>query len=85
MRITPSGYRSSIWTGSKKKEIITKFIIRLLARSGGLDVALGPDAEKLIQAYAVEAAKAEAQRQGYSVWEETLEDGGIQLHVQTEG
>lgn len=52
--------------------------------SGGLKAALGDNAEKLVQAYAVEAAKAEAQMQGYSVWEENLSDGSIQLHVQVE-
>ncbi|MFA5385023.1 MAG: DUF1257 domain-containing protein [Eubacteriales bacterium] len=52
--------------------------------SGGLADALGPNAEKLIQAYAVEAAKAEAQRQGYSVYEESLQDGSVQLNIQVE-
>lgn len=52
---------------------------------GGLDVALGPNAEKLIQAYAIEAAKEEAQRQGYSVYEEARLDGSIELHIQVEG
>jgi hypothetical protein len=54
-------------------------------QTGGLDVALGPNAEKLIQAYAVEAAREEAQRQGYSVYEEARQDGSIELHIQVEG
>ena len=48
---------------------------------GGLEQALGPDCNKLRQAYGVEAAKLEAQRQGYSVWETLEEDGGVKLHV----
>lgn len=51
---------------------------------GGLLDKLGPNAEKLVQAYAVDAAKEEAQRQGYSTWEEELQDGSVQLHVQVE-
>jgi hypothetical protein len=51
---------------------------------GGLEDALGANAEKLIQAYAIEAAKLEAQRQGFSVYEETLQDGSVELHVNTE-
>ena len=50
-------------------------------RSGGLEQALGPDCNKLRQAYGVEAAKLEAQRQGYSVWETQEEDGAVKLHV----
>lgn len=53
-------------------------------QSGGLNVALGENACKLVQAYAVEAAREEAQRQGYSVFEEVLQDGSIQLHVHAE-
>ena len=48
---------------------------------GGLEQALGPDCNRLRQAYGVEAAKLEAQRQGYSVWETQEEDGAIKLHV----
>ncbi len=44
--------------------------------------ALGDNAEKLMQAYAIEAAKSEAQRAGYGVWEEQMEDGSVKLHVQ---
>lgn len=50
--------------------------------AGGLEGQLGPNGQKLAQAYAVEAAKLEAQRQGYSVWEEPLENGAIKLHVE---
>ena len=49
--------------------------------SGGLEQALGKDCNKLRQAYGVAAAMLEAQRQGYSTWEETTEDGAIKLHV----
>ena len=49
--------------------------------SGGLVAALCKDAERLRHAYGVEAAKLEAQRQGYSVWEEAMEDGATKLHV----
>jgi hypothetical protein len=51
-------------------------------RSGGLEAALGKDCNKLRQAYGVAAAILEAQRQGYSIWEEAQEDGGVKLHVQ---
>ena len=50
--------------------------------SGGLEAALGPDCNKLRQAYGVEAAKMEAQRQGYSCWEDLREDGSVRLHIQ---
>ena len=49
--------------------------------SGGLEAALGHDCNKLRQAYGVEAAKLEAQRQGYSCWEDVQEDGAVRLHV----
>ena len=49
--------------------------------SGGLEAALGKDCNKLRQAYGVEAAKLEAARQGYSVWETQEEDGAVKLHV----
>ena len=49
--------------------------------SGGLVDALGKDCNRLRQAYGVEAAKLEAQRQGYSVWETQLDDGGIRLNI----
>lgn len=50
--------------------------------SGGLVEVLGKDLNKLRQAYGIEAALLEAQRQGYSCWEEALEDGAVKLHVQ---
>jgi hypothetical protein len=40
--------------------------------------------DKLAQAYAVEAARTEAQRQGYSVWEEILQDDSVQLHIEVQ-
>lgn len=46
-----------------------------------LEAMLGRDGQKLIQAYAVEAAKAQARRQGYSVREETQADGTIVLRA----
>jgi hypothetical protein len=49
---------------------------------GGLVKALGKDCNLLRQAYGVEAAIEAAQRQGYSTYEEPLEDGGVKLHVQ---
>ncbi len=49
---------------------------------GGLNAALGPNAGKLVQAYAIEAAKEEAQHQGFSVWEENLSDGSVNLHME---
>ena len=49
--------------------------------SGGLEAALGTDCNRLKQAYGVEAAKLEAQRQGYSIWETQEEDGAVKLHV----
>lgn len=51
--------------------------------TGGLEKALGTDCQRLKQAYGIEAAKLEAQRQGYSVWEEQQESGAIRLHIQT--
>lgn len=51
--------------------------------AGGLEAKLGPNAERLVQAYAVEAARAEAQRQGFSVWEQEQQDGSVLLHIQT--
>jgi hypothetical protein len=38
--------------------------------------------DKLLQAYAVEKAKAEARRQGHSVAEQALADGSIKLVIQ---
>lgn len=52
-------------------------------QAGGLEAHLGPNAERLVQMYALEAARAQAQRQGFSVWEEAQEDGSVQLHIQT--
>ena len=49
--------------------------------SGGLEAALGKDCNALRQAYGVEAAKLEAQRQGYSIYETPLEDGSIRLNI----
>jgi hypothetical protein len=51
-------------------------------RSGGLEQALGPDCNRLRQAYGVAAAVLEAQRQGLSCWEEVQEDGAVKLHIQ---
>ena len=50
-------------------------------QTGGLEAALGTDANKLRQAYGIEAAKLEAQRQGYSVWEQEMADGSIKLTI----
>lgn len=50
-------------------------------RLGGLLPVVGENAEKLVQAYAVEAAISEAERLGYTYDEETLKDGSIQLEV----
>lgn len=41
--------------------------------------------DKFLQAYAVEKALYEAQKNGYSVYEETLEDGSIKLNITVEG
>lgn len=41
--------------------------------------------DKFLQAYAVEKARYEAQKGGYSVWEETLADGSIKLNITVEG
>ena len=38
--------------------------------------------DKLLQAYAVEKAKAEARRVGHSVTEQALSDGAIKLTIQ---
>ena len=53
--------------------------------SGGLEAALGTDCNRLKQAYGVEAAKLEAQRQGYSVWETAEENGAVKLHITVGG
>lgn len=53
--------------------------------TGGLEAALGKDCNKLRQAYGIAAARIEAERQGFSVWEEQLNDGGVKLHVQVGG
>ena len=52
---------------------------------GGLVQALGPDLNRLKQSYGIAAAILEAQRQGYSIWEEQLEDGATKLHVRIGG
>lgn len=46
----------------------------------------GPQArlDEFLQAYTVERAKLEAQKNGYSVFEETLSDGSIKLSVTVE-
>jgi hypothetical protein len=41
--------------------------------------------DKLLQAYAVECAKAEARRVGHSVTEQALSDGSIKLTIQVAG
>jgi len=41
--------------------------------------------DRLVQAYAVEAAKAEARRRGHTVTERALADGSIKLTVQVGG
>lgn len=41
--------------------------------------------DKFLQAYAVEKALYEAQKNGYSVYEETLDDGSIKLNITVEG
>jgi hypothetical protein len=41
--------------------------------------------DKFLQAYAVEKAIYEAQKGGYSVYEETLSDGSIKLNITVEG
>jgi hypothetical protein len=49
--------------------------------------AWGADVElhKLLQAYAVEKARIEARKRGYTVTEQSLPDGSIQLKVQLGG
>jgi hypothetical protein len=41
--------------------------------------------DRLLQAYAVEKAKIEARRAGYTVTEQPLSDGSIKLTIQTGG
>jgi hypothetical protein len=41
--------------------------------------------DKLLQAYAIEKAKAEARRVGHSVTEQALADGSIKLTIQVAG
>lgn len=41
--------------------------------------------DRFLQAYAIEKAKIEARRQGYSVIEQPLADGAIKLTIQVEG
>ena len=41
--------------------------------------------DSFLQAYAVEKAIYEAQKGGYSVYEETLDDGSIKLNISVEG
>lgn len=52
-------------------------------RGGGLEQRLGPNAQRLVQAYGVETAKRAARRAGYSVTETTNADGSVTLKVQT--
>ena len=49
-------------------------------QAGGLNKVIGKDGGLLKQAYAVEKAKLEARRKGYSVTE-TATDTGLRLHV----
>ena len=53
--------------------------------AGGLERALGQDGNRLKQAYGIEAAILEAQRQGYSIWEEQQQDGAVKLHIAVGG
>lgn len=80
IRVPDASYEVGVVEQGDKYTLLYDFWI-----VGGLQEALGNNAEKLVQAYTIEAAKAEAQRQGYSVWEENLQDGSVQLHVQVEG
>lgn len=41
--------------------------------------------DRFLQSYATEKAKLEARRQGYSVTEQSLEDGSIRLTIQVGG
>jgi hypothetical protein len=52
--------------------------------AGGLEQVLGRDLNRLRQGYGVSAAILEAQRQGYSSWEEQLEDGATKIHISVE-
>lgn len=55
-------------------------------QSGGLERKLGKGAGLLKQAYAVEQAKIQARRKGYSVYEKLTEDGkAIQLTMSRGG
>ena len=49
--------------------------------AGGLAGKLGAKAERLVQAYGVEAARAEALRSGWACTEERQPDGTVLLHV----
>lgn len=49
--------------------------------AGNLERHVGPNGQKLVQAYGVETATRAARRQGYSVTESTREDGSIMLKV----
>lgn len=47
----------------------------------GFAQTLGTGGEKLMQAYAIEAAKLEAQRQGYDAIEEAQLDGSVRVRI----
>lgn len=49
--------------------------------SGGLEQILGNNGGKLIQAYAVEATKAQARRAGMRAYEQVEQDGTIRLEL----
>ena len=52
------------------------------------DRSNGPDRRELdrfLQTYAVEAAKLEAHRKGYTTFEQSLADGSIKLTIQVAG
>lgn len=51
---------------------------------GGLAAVIGAGAEKLTQAYGIEAAKAEALRSGWACNEEQQPDGTVLLHINAE-
>jgi len=50
-------------------------------RAGGLEQVIGKNGGKLIQAYAVEATKAQARRAGMRAYEQQEQDGTIRLEL----
>lgn len=50
---------------------------------GGLEKQLGPNGQRLIQAYGIEAAKRAARRAGYRVTEIEQPGGAVMLRVRT--